>query len=450
MTINNPPISSRNSTQANEKNPPVNIKPGGNYRWIIVALLFFATTINYIDRQVLGILAPFLEKEIGWNELEYSYIVIAFQAAYAIGLLLVGRLIDKLGTKIGYCLALIGWSLAAMGHALAKTVVGFATARFTLGLSEAGNFPAAIKTVAEWFPKKERAFATGIFNSGSNVGAIVAPLAVPWLTLTYGWQMAFIATGAIGFTWIIFWLLFYDRPEKARRLKESELNYIQSDPPDPPAKIRWMSLLKYRQTWAFAIGKFLTDPVWWFYLYWVPKFLYSKHGITLDKIGLPLVVIYLMADVGSVGGGWLSSFFIKRGWTVNKGRKVAMLICAVAVTPIILASQVSDLWMAVALLSLATAAHQGWSANLFTTTSDVFPRKAIGSVVGLGGMAGAIGGMVISYIAGMILEFTGSYIVLFIICGSIYLVAFVIIHMLVPKLETVEMENTAPAGQAIH
>jgi len=417
------------------------VKPGGNYRWVIVALLFFASTINYIDRQVLGILAPFLEKEIGWNEIEYGYIVTAFQAAYAIGLLLVGRLIDRLGTKLGYCLALIGWSLAAMGHALARTVMGFATARFALGLSEAGNFPAAIKTVAEWFPKKERALATGLFNSGTNVGAIAAPLIVPWLTLTYGWQTAFIVTGAIGFTWVIFWLLLYEKPEKHKRLKPSELTYIQSDPPDPPVRIPWLSLLKYRQTWGFALGKFLTDPIWWFYLYWVPKFLYSKHGITLNKIGVPLVIIYVMADVGSIGGGWLSSSFIKHGWTVNKGRKMAMLICALAVVPIILVSQVSAMWQVVALLSLATAAHQGWSANLFTTTSDVFPRKAIGSVVGLGGMAGAIGGMLIATGAGFILELTGSYVLLFLICGLVYLIAFAVFNLLVPKLESIELEG---------
>lgn len=418
-----------------------NLKAGGYYRWVIVALLFFATTINYIDRQVLGILAPFLEKEIGWNEIQYGYIVTAFQAAYAIGLLLVGRLMDKLGTKIGYCLALVAWSLAAMGHALARTVFGFGLARFALGLSEAGNFPAAIKSVAEWFPKKERAFATGLFNSGSNVGAVVAPLIVPWLTLTYGWQEAFIVTGALGFIWVIFWLTMYEKPERHKKVSATELKYIQADPPDPMIKISWLSLLKFKQTWAFASAKFLTDPIWWFYLYWVPKFLYKNHGITLDKIGLPLIIIYVMADIGSIGGGWLSSFFIKRGSTVNKGRKAAMLICACCVVPIILASQATDVWTAVALLSLATAAHQGWSANLFTTTSDAFPRKAIGSVVGLGGMAGAIGGMLIATAAGFILELTGSYLILFIISGSVYLLAFLIFHLLVPKLEPIELNT---------
>ncbi len=411
----------------------------GYYRWTIVALLFFATTINYIDRQVLGILAPLLQDEIGWNEIEYGYIVTAFQAAYALGMLLMGRVMDKFGTKHGYTLALTLWSIAAMAHAWARSVIGFAAARFMLGLGEAGNFPAAIKTVAEWFPKKERALATGIFNGGSNVGAIIAPLTVPWIALTYGWQEAFIITGAIGFIWIIFWYIFYEKPEKQKRLSKTELAYIQSDPPDPPVRIPWSSLLKHKEVWAFAIGKFMTDPAWWFYLYWVPKYLHSNFGLTLDKIGPPLIVIYLVADVGSIAGGWLSSYFIKRGWSVNKGRKMAMLICASAVVPIVFASQASELWVAVALLSLATAAHQGWSANLFTTTSDMFPRKAIGSVVGIGGMAGAIGGMLIATFAGFVLEFTGSYVILFIICGSLYLSALAIFHKLAPKLEQVEV-----------
>lgn len=411
----------------------------GNYRWTIVALVFLATTINYIDRQVIGILAPLLEKEIGWSEIDYGYIVTAFQAAYAIGLLVVGRTIDKVGTKIGYAIALTGWSFAAMGHALAKSVIGFGTARFSLGLFEAGNFPAAIKTVAEWFPKKERALATGIFNAGSNVGAVIAPLAVPWIALTLGWQEAFIFTGLIGLLWLLLWYWFYEKPEKHKKLSKAELEYIQSDPPDTPVKIPWISLIKYKQTWAFAIAKFLTDPIWWFYLYWVPKFLNSNYGITLDKIGPPLIVIYVMADVGSIGGGWLSSFFIKRGWTINRGRKLAMLICAIAVVPIILASQVSGVWESVALLSLATAAHQGWSANLFTSASDMFPRKAVASVVGFGGMTGAIGGMLIATAAGFILQITGHYLFLFIICGSVYLIAFGVFNLLAPKLETIKL-----------
>ncbi len=411
----------------------------GNKRWTICALLFFATTINYIDRQVLGILAPVLQTEIGWNEIDYGYIVTAFQFAYAIGMVLVGRLMDKLGTKIGYSVAMAIWSLAAMAHSMATSVIGFAAARFSLGLGESGNFPAAIKTVAEWFPKKERALATGIFNAGSNVGAVAAPLVVPWITIVYGWQWAFIATGAIGFLWIIFWALLYEKPEQHKRLRREELAYIQTDPPDPQEKIPWVKLMKHKQVWAFAIAKFMTDPIWWFYLYWVPKYLNKSYGLTLDKIGLPLIIIYLMADVGSVGGGWLSSFFIKRGWSVNKGRKTAMLICAICVVPIVFASQASEVWIAVALLSLATAAHQGWSANLFTTTSDMFPRKAIGSIVGFGGMAGAVGGMLIATLAGFILELTGSYLVLFIICGSMYLIAYLIFIKLAPKLEQMEI-----------
>lgn len=411
----------------------------GNFRWTIVALIFFATTINYVDRMVIGILAPTLEKQIGWSEIQYGYIVTAFTAAYAIGLLGIGRLIDIIGTKMGYAFALTGWSIAAMGHALARTVFGFGFFRFALGLFEAGNFPAAIKTVAEWFPKKERAFATGLFNAGSNVGAIVAPLVVPWITLTWGWQEAFIFTGGIGLCWLIFWFLFYEKPEKHKRLSKKELEYIQTDPPDTPVQIPWRKLLKYKGTWAFASGKFLTDSAWWFYLFWIPKFLNENYGITLNKIGPPLIIIYVMADVGSIGGGWLSSFFIKRGWSINRGRKTAMLICALCVTPIAFASQATNVWIAVAFLSLATAAHQGWSANLFTTVSDMFPRKAVASVVGLGGMAGAISGMFIANITGFVLQFTGSYVIPFIIAGSVYLLALFIINLLVPDLKEIEM-----------
>jgi MFS transporter, ACS family, hexuronate transporter len=423
--------------QQNKEMRPV----GANVRWTICALLFFATTINYIDRQVLGILAPTLEKEIGWNELEYSYIVTAFQAAYAIGLLLVGRIMDLVGTKLGYTIAMITWSIAAMAHALARSAFGFGAARFALGLGESGNFPAAIKTVAEWFPRKERALATGIFNAGSNVGAIAAPLLVPWITITYGWQEAFIVTGAIGFIWLAFWIWLYEIPAKNKRLGKPELAFINSDPSESMEKVHWMKLLTHKQTWAFALAKFLTDPVWWFYLYWVPKFLNKEYGMTLDKIGPPLIVIYLLADFGSVGGGWLSSAFIKRGWSVTKGRKMAMLICAVCVIPIVFASQADSVWLAVALLGLATAAHQGWSANLFTTTSDMFPRRAIGSVVGIGGMAGSIGGMLISTATGVILQFTGSYVILFIIAGSMYLIALLVFQLLAPRLDPITLES---------
>jgi ACS family hexuronate transporter-like MFS transporter len=408
---------------------------------MICALLFFATTINYIDRQVIGLLKTTLSSEMGWSEIDYSNIVLAFQFAYAIGLLVVGRMMDWLGTKKGFSLAIVFWSLAAMAHALARSVFGFGMARFALGLGESGNFPGSIKTVAEWFPRKERALATGIFNAGSNVGAVIAPLAVPWITITYGWQEAFIVTGALGFIWLGFWWMLYKRPEEHPKLSKQELAYIQSDPTEPTTRIKWKKLFPHRQTWAFAIAKFMTDPIWWLYLYWVPDFLQKSHGITLLNIGLPLVAIYVIADVGSIGGGWISSTLIKRGWSVNAGRKTAMLICALAVVPIVFASQAKDLWLAVGLVGLAAAAHQGWSANLFTIVSDMFPRRAVGSVVGIGGMAGAVGGMVIAKIVGYILQWTGSYFVIFIIAGSMYLLALLILHLMVPKLEPADVEE---------
>lgn len=408
----------------------------GNYRWTVCALLFFATTINYIDRQVLGLLAPTLEKEIGWTEVQYGYIVTAFQAAYAIGLIFFGRLIDRYGTKIGYAISIAVWSVAAMAHALATSAFSFGVARFALGLGESGNFPAAIKGVAEWFPKKQRALATGIFNSGANIGAVVTPAVVPWLTITYGWYISFIVTGAIGFLWLVAWLVMYERPEIHKRVTKSELAFIQSDPPEPQgAKIPWLKLMKYRQAWSFILGKFLTDPIWWFYLYWLPKFLNKNYGLTITELGLPLIAIYTMTSIGSIGGGWLSGSFIRRGWSVNKSRKLVMLICALCVVPIIAASQVADLWISVLLIGLAAAAHQGWSANLFTTVSDMFPKHAVGSVVGFGGMAGAVGGMILSAAAGYVLELTGSYLPLFILAGFIYLGTLIIIQLLVPKME---------------
>jgi len=411
------------------------VQKRGYTRWMICVLLLFATTINYIDRQVLGILAPTLQKEIGWNEVQYGYIVTAFQAAYAIGLLFVGRILDVIGTKLGYAISIIFWSLAAMAHALVKTPFGFGLARFGLGLGEAGNFPAAIKTVAEWFPKRERAFATGIFNGGSNLGAIIAPALVPVIALTWSWQVAFLLTGAIGFLWLVLWLWLYNPPEKHKHLSEGELAYIRSDAEEAVTPIPWSKIARVRQTWAFAIGKFLTDPVWWFYLYWLAKFLNEKHGVTLSKIGPPLIVIYVIADLGSIGGGWLSSHFIKKGWDVNKARKTAMLICALCVVPVIFAPRVEGLWTAVVLISLAAAAHQGWSANLFTTTSDMFPRRAVGSVVGIGGMAGGIGGMLIASATGYALQLTGSYHIVFLVCGLVYLLALGIIHLITPRLE---------------
>ena len=417
------------------------VRAGGNYRWVICALLFFAATINYIDRQVIGILKPTLQQEFGWSEIDYADIVFSFQLAYAIGLLLAGGIVDRIGARRGFVIAIVVWSLAAMAHAEATafgpaaaavlgvvgltytaSVAGFIAARFVLGLGEAGNFPASIKVVAEWFPKRERAFATGLFNSGTNIGALITPMVVPWITLTWGWYWAFVATGAIGLLWLLAWLPLYRQPEEHPSLSPSELAYIRSDPPDPVTRVPWSAVLPKRQAWAFMLGKFLTDPVWWLYLFWVPDFLNRNYQIDLRLVGPPLVVIYLVADIGSIGGGWLSSALIKRGWSVNAGRKTAMLVCALAVLPMMFASGARELWVAVALISLAASAHQGWSANLFTLVSDTFPRQAVGSVVGLGGMAGAIGGMLIAKLTGYLLDATGSYVPVFLIASFAYLV----------------------------
>lgn len=414
-------------------------KPIAGLRWYICALLFFATTINYIDRQVFSILAPDLQRSIGWSESEYGLIVTSFQAAYALGYFIVGRMMDSISTRKGFAIILSLWSLAAMAHAAARSAMGFAVARAALGLGEAGNFPASIKTVAEWFPKQERALATGIFNAGSNIGAIIAPIVVPIIALSWGWEWAFIVTGGIGFVWVVFWLALYRKPEEHGRVSEAEFAHIRSDPPEKEDKISWGQVFPKRQTWAFAIGKFLTDPVWWFFLFWLPKFLNQEYGLTLDRMGLPLVIAYLAADVGSIGGGWLSSTLIKRGWTINRARKTAMLVCAVSVVPIVFAAKASNLWVAVALVSLALSAHQGWSANLYTIASDMFPRKAVGSAIGIGGTVGALGGMFVATAAGFILEFTGSYYSLFLIAGSMYLIALAIIHFLVPNLEPAEI-----------
>ncbi|AKC86369.1 MFS transporter [Pseudoxanthomonas suwonensis] len=416
-------------------------RPGGRYRWRVCAMLLAATTINYIDRQVLGVLAPFLQDEIGWNEIQYGYIVTAFQAAYAIGLLCAGAIIDKLGTRIGYAIAIAVWSVAAMSHALAATVVGFILARFFLGLGEAGNFPAAIKTVAEWFPRRERAFATGIFNSGSNIGAIVAPLMVPIVAVAWGWQAAFLVTGVLSATWLATWLLWYRAPEQQPRLSSSELQWIRSDPPETAVRVPWARIVRFRQAWAFVAAKFLTDPIWWFFLFWLPKFLHSEYGLTLTGLGLPLVVIFVMADVGSIAGGWLAGRFIKLGWSVNRARKGAMLVCALCVVPIVFAVRADNLWVAVALIGLATAGHQGWSANVFTLTSDMFPRHAVGSVVGMGGFAGAVGGMMIATFVGFLLHTTGSYVPVFLMAGSAYLVALLVVHLLAPRLEPARLET---------
>jgi MFS transporter, ACS family, aldohexuronate transporter len=426
----------------------------GHYRWVICGLLFLAATINYIDRQVLGILKPTLQAQFGWSEIDYSDIVFAFQLAYAIGLLLAGRFIDRVGARTGFAVFIVVWSVAAIAHAEAPlfggaaaaflgiiglnysaSVAGFMFVRFALGLGEAGNFPAAIKVVAEWFPRRERAFATGLFNSGTNVGAIVTPMVVPWITLTWGWYWAFIATGTIGFFWLALWLPLYGRPDTHSFVKPTELAHIHSDPPEPTLHVPLARLVQYRQAWAFAVGKFMTDPIWWLYLFWIPDFLNRNYGINLTKIGPPLITIYLIADVGSIAGGWFSSALIKRGWNVNAGRKTAMLACALSVVPMVFAANVSHLWVAVGLVGLAAAAHQGWSANLFTLTSDMFPRQAVGSVVGFGGMAGAVGGLLIAKLTGYILETTGSYLPVFLIAASTYLLALGVIHLLVPRLE---------------
>jgi ACS family hexuronate transporter-like MFS transporter len=430
---------------------PVTLKdfapPAGYYRWMVCALLFFAATVNYMDRQVIGLLKPTLQSQLGWNEIDYSNIILAFQLAYAIGLLFVGKVMDWLGSRKGFSLSVLVWSVAAMAHALASSVMGFSAARCALGLGESGSFPASIKSVAEWFPKKERALATGIFNSGTNVGAVVTPLVVPWITVHYGWRMAFIATGAVGFLWLVAWLALYRTPEKQPRLSQAELDYIRSDPPETAAKIPWLELIPLRQTWAFAIGKFMTDPIWWFFLFWAPDFLFKKYGVSLATVGLPLFVIYQVATVGSIGGGWLSSFWIKRGWSVNASRKTAMLICAIAVVPVVFASRVSNLWISVALIALAAAAHQGWSANIFTLASDTFPRRAVGSVVGLGGFFGSVGALLLTKVTGYVLQRTGSYLPLFIIAGSAYLTALVIMHVLNPRLQPAQVGSEIGATQ---
>ncbi len=422
------------------KLPAAEIGPSdGHYRWLICTLLFFATTVNYIDRQVIGILKPELEKELHWSEIDYSNIVFAFQAAYALGYLLAGRFVDLIGVRVGYALAVTLWSLAAMGHALVRSVLGFSFMRFSLGLAEGGNFPASVRSVSEWFPQKERALATGLFNAGSNVGALLTPLLVPPITAQFGWPAAFVITGSLGFLWLFAWLLVYTSPERHPKVSKEELAYIRSDPPDPVVRVSWLALLRYRPTWAFAVGMFMTSPIWWFWLFWVPSFLNKRHHVDLLQLGPPLVAIYLMTDVGSIGGGWLSSWLIKRGWSVNAGRKFAMLVCALCVVPVFAAAHVEGLWPAVLLIGLAASAHQGWSANLYTLVSDTMPRSTVSSVVGIGGMAGAIGGMFIAKLAGYVLEWTGDYLTLFIIASSAYLIAFVIIQLLVPRLEPVPL-----------
>jgi ACS family hexuronate transporter-like MFS transporter len=413
----------------------------GRYRWAICALLFGATTVNYMDRTVLGILAPTLTEELHWSEVDYANIVSWFSFAYGFGYLLMGRLNDRIGVHKGYALSIFGWSVAAVGHAFVRSVTGFSIARVFLGLTEGGNFPAAIKTVAEWFPKKERAFATGIFNAGTNVGAVIAPIVVPWLTIKYGWQEAFIFTGAVGFIWVALWWIIYRSPHMHPRVGAAELAYIQSDPAEISQKVSWRELLSHRQTWAFVTAKFMTDPIWWFYLYWLPKFLDSGFGVQLTGLALPLIVIYGVADFGSVAGGWISGFFMGRGWSVNWGRKMAMLIAALLIVPTMFAPMATHMWVAIGIVSVAAAAHQWWSANLFTTSSDMFPSGAVASVVGLGGFAGSIGAVLFQQMTGYILEATNSnYTVIFVICGFAYVAALLIFHLFVPRLQPAKLK----------
>lgn len=424
------------------------------YRWTICGLLFFATTINYLDRQVISLVkVRYLDVEFNWTKNDYANITIFFQLAYAVGMIFAGRLIDKLGTKLGYALSLLLWSVAAMCHALVRTTTGFFVARAGLGLTESGNFPAAIKTVAEWFPKKERALATGVFNAGTNIGAIIAPLSVPFIADAWGWRATFIITGAIGLIWLIFWFLFYEIPKKHKKLSKQEYDYIHSDADEKNdeveiAKVPWSKLLQFRQTWAFGVGKFLTDGVWWFYLFWLPDFLNEQYNVKDTAAALPIAVVYIIATWGSIYGGWIPMNLIKKQWPVYKARKTSMLVYALCALPVLLAQWLGgfNMWLAVIIIGFAAAAHQAWSANIFTTVSDMFPKKAIGSVIGIGGMAGGVGSIMLSKAAGLLFDHYKSqgnieqgYYLMFLYCGLAYIVGWIIIHFLVPKMKRIEL-----------
>jgi ACS family hexuronate transporter-like MFS transporter len=421
----------------------------GNYRWVICALLFFATTINYVDRQILGYLKPTLEVEFNWSETDYANIVMVFAACYALGYIVFGNFIDRIGSKMGYTISITVWSIAAVAHAFAKSTFGFGAVRAVLGLGEGGNFPAAVKATAEWFPKKERALATGIFNSGTSIGAVIAPILIPLLLGSYGWQTAFIITGAVGFVWLVFWLVFYEIPTRHKKLSPAEFEYIHSDneavTTGNEKPIKWVTLFGLKQTWVFIVGKFLTDPVWWFYLFWLPSYFATTFALDLKKPSLQLVVIYTATTFGSIGGGYLSSWLIKKGWAPFKARKTALLIAALVVLPIIFAQYATSVWMAVAIISVSTAAHQAWSSNIFTSVSDLFPKRAISSVVGIGGMVGSLGSTFFPLLVGVLLDFYknqgnigAGYNILFIICGLAYIVAWVIIHFLTKNMKPVE------------
>jgi MFS transporter, ACS family, hexuronate transporter len=408
-----------------------------NYRWRILSLLFFATTINYIDRQVIGLLKPYISGELGWSEADYGYIVTAFQVAYAIGLITTGRFLDKFGTRIGYIWAIIIWSIAGMAHAAARGVVGFAIARFTLGLGESANFPAAVKSVAEWFPKKERAFATGLFNSGSTIGAIIAPVIVTAISLSLGWRWAFIITGLLGFIWLFFWIRLYHVPGKHPGISKEELLYINQDESDTDIKrkISWIDLLRLKQTIAICSTRFISDWVWWFFLFWIPDYLNKAHGINMKEVVLPLIVIYAVSSIGGIGGGWLSSRFITSGRSIDFARKTSILICALIILPVMLVSQTHHLWVAVALIAMAAAGHQGWASNIFTIISDIYPKHAVGTMMGLSGFAGAVGGALSASFVGLILENTGSYFLIFFIASSVYLINWIILKVFVKNIK---------------
>jgi ACS family hexuronate transporter-like MFS transporter len=421
------------------------LAPSGRRRWIVCGLLFAATAINYIDRQIIGVLKPTLQLEYGWSETDYAAIIFWFQTAYAIGFLGFGALVDRIGAKLGYTIAVIVWTIAHMAHAFAGSLFGFILARMALGLGESGNFPSGIKSVAEWFPKRERALATGLFNAGANVGAIITPLIVPAITLAFGWQAAFLITGLFTVVWLIVWLIVYRHPRETAKITPEELAYIESDPPDPVTKIAWSRIVLTRGAIAFALAKFLTDPIWWMFLFWLPDFFAKRYGLDLKSFGPPLVAVYVLSDLGSVAGGWLSSSMIARGASVNRARKTTMLICAVAVLPIMGAMYADNLWLAVGIVGLATAAHQGFSANIYTMSSDLFPRSAVGTVIGFGGTIGAIGGMAMSRYAGWVLDVIGSYTPIFVVAGSVYLIAVLAIHLLVPTYTPINFDTDQEA-----
>ncbi|RVT89749.1 MFS transporter [Sphingomonas crocodyli] len=412
----------------------------GRYRWVVVWLLFAATAINYIDRQMIGVLKPTLSAELGWTETDYGNIVFWFQAAYALGYISFGRIVDVIGARLGYAVAVAIWTVAHVAHGGVHSVLQFALVRSGLGIGESGNFPAGIKAVTEWFPQKERAFAIGLFNAGANIGAIITPLLVPWLTIAYGWRFAFVATGIFGVVWLAAWLLLYRRPTEHKKVTAGELAYIQQDPADPVVPIGWRNLIGIKETWAYALGKFCIDPIWWFFLFWLPGYLGKRYGLDLVSFGPPLVVIYLLSDGGSIFGGWMSGRLMKAGKSVNAARKLTMLLCAFAVLPIFFAQSIDNLWVAVLVIGIATAAHQAFSANLYTLPSDLFPRGAVGSVVGIGGTVGAVGGMLMAKYAGYVLDTFGSYVPLFAVAGSAYFIALLAVHLLSPRLERVTVD----------